>query len=447
MPVSRRRKKARKSRKSPARATNPNGWNTPTRRYVEGVPLPPGASSILEAFAADRRELDARRESLATAAANDLVAEFVALAPSATDSGLEDRLCGRMGPILRAWADGPVQDYVNPETFIEELMHAAFAALRGSLDGQAAGADSWQAPWRVLTAITRITPELQPDQVAATLEELRRIPGGRELPSLPEGPVVAGQVLWTRDAYGSRFAAVAAIPAPEGHQRWYLWDVDACGFATATVYSGYFPTPEQALAQWRSSVGQVAADAAKLVPVADAWLLADLLPREEGFLGLGGESVEQLAEYHRSRRLAEAVRDVLDLTGTGHPASRDTVTADAVAEFAAWLREHRPGKPQPADVAELIGELADSWSITNSPALYHACSPHRVAETVRHLRNYYTDDFAAELVALLPDWTTWLAARNGTPPELAERCLPYANGAPHPQLDPDDRNGPAPIAE
>lgn len=404
----------------------------------------PRGSSILQNLATHRRELDARRESLATDAANKLVAELVALAPSSTDSGLEDQLCGRMGPLLREWADGAVEDHVHPEKFIEALVHAAIAALRGSLDGQAAGAESW----RVLTAVTRITPELRPDQVAATLNELRRLPGGRTLPRLPEGPsVVADQVLWTRDAYGSRFAVVAAVRAPEGHQRWYLWDIDACGFKTVTVYSGYFTTPEQAFAQWQSGVGRVAAEAAKLALADDGWLLADLLPREEGFWRVGGESAEQLAEYHRSRRLAEAVLDVLGRTNAGHPTDRETVTADAVTEFTAWLSEHRPDEPQPDELAELIEELADSWCIENPPALYHTCSPHRVALTVRHLRNYYTDDFAAQLVALLPDWTTWLAARNGTPPEFAERCLPYANGAPHPELGADDRDGPARIAE
>ncbi|XVV04552.1 hypothetical protein ACQPW3_03805 [Actinosynnema sp. CA-248983] len=54
------------------------------------------------------------------------------------------------------------------------------------------------------------------------------------------------------------------------------------------------------------------------------------------------------------------------------------------------------------------------------------------------MRNYYFDDFADELVALLPDWTRWLAERNATPPELAGRCLPYAQGQPHPQLTQDD---------
>jgi hypothetical protein len=45
------------------------------------------------------------------------------------------------------------------------------------------------------------------------------------------------------------------------------------------------------------------------------------------------------------------------------------------------------------------------------------------------MRNCYQDDFAAQLIALLPDWTCWLAARNGTPPHLAERCQPVRSAA------------------
>jgi hypothetical protein len=61
-----------------------------------------------------------------------------------------------------------------------------------------------------------------------------------------------------------------------------------------------------------------------------------------------------------------------------------------------------------------------------------------VALTVLHVRNYYQDDFAAQLVALLPDWTSWLAASNRTAPELAERCRPYARGEPHAAVGSDD---------
>jgi hypothetical protein len=55
-----------------------------------------------------------------------------------------------------------------------------------------------------------------------------------------------------------------------------------------------------------------------------------------------------------------------------------------------------------------------------------------------HLRNHCQDDFAGQLVALLPDWTSWLAARNGTAPHLAERCRPYALGESHVDVGSDD---------
>ncbi|MBV8995573.1 MAG: hypothetical protein JO287_18165, partial [Pseudonocardiales bacterium] len=45
---------------------------------------------------------------------------------------------------------------------------------------------------------------------------------------------------------------------------------------------------------------------------------------------------------------------------------------------------------------------------------------------------------ADQLVALLPEWTRWLAAYNAAVPELADRCLPYAHGQPHQQVGRDD---------
>lgn len=87
---------------------------------------------------------------------------------------------------------------------------------------------------------------------------------------------------------------------------------------------------------------------------------------------------------------------------------------------------------------ELITELADSWRIDDPEALYSTCSPHRVAVTALHLRNFYIDEFADELIALLPDWVGWLSMRNGTPPHLAQRCQPYALGKPHAEVDTDD---------
>jgi hypothetical protein len=248
---------------------------------------------------------------------------------------------------------------------------------------------------------------------------------------------VTGPVLWTADRYGSRFAVTAPIMTAVEAVRWYLWDIDACGHKAFTVHSGYHPSSAAALTDWQTAVGPTASAGTVLAPVDDPWLLTDLLPVEMGFMRPGGENVDQLAEYHRSKRLAEAVKRV-----TLRPEIRSDAgltAATAAEEFAAWLRARVPHHPESSeDLDELAEELADSWIVNGVDALYATCSPHRVALCVLHMRNYYLPDFADQLVALLPDWTRWLATRNGTAPELADRCLPYAHGRPHPQLGDDD---------
>lgn len=58
---------------------------------------------------------------------------------------------------------------------------------------------------------------------------------------------------------------------------------------------------------------------------------------------------------------------------------------------------------------------------------------------MEHIRGYYhQDDFAADLIALLPDWAAWLADRNATPAHLADRCRPYAHGESHKAVSADD---------
>jgi hypothetical protein len=54
------------------------------------------------------------------------------------------------------------------------------------------------------------------------------------------------------------------------------------------------------------------------------------------------------------------------------------------------------------------------------------------------VRNYYLDEFANQLIALLPEWIRWLTDLTAAPMELAQRCLPYAEGQPHPQLRTDN---------
>jgi hypothetical protein len=191
------------------------------------------------------------------------------------------------------------------------------------------------------------------------------------------------------------------------------------------------------LAAWQAAVGQVASADAVLAPVDDQRLLAALLPAEMGFMRFGGENGEQFAEYHRSKRLAEVVKRALP--GRETRQGNGLTAATAEVEFAAWLAARRADQQTPpGDLEDLVAELADSWCFNGIDEVYTACSPHRVALTVLHVRNAYIDEFADHVVALLPDWTQWLATRNGTPPELADRCVPYLNGQPHPQLGRDD---------
>jgi hypothetical protein len=177
--------------------------------------------------------------------------------------------------------------------------------------------------------------------------------------------------------------------------------------------------------------------------VDDPGLLAELLPTDQGILEPGGENASQFAEYHRSRHLADELREALSRAGMPAAARGtrpETPEPSACArQFTSWLAEHRPGASAPPDQAELVDALARDWLEGEIPQLKATCSPHRVAVFAEHLRDYYQEDFARRLTALLPHWITWFAEHSGLPPHLAERCQPYAHGEPHPAQDPDGR--------
>jgi hypothetical protein len=404
----------------------------------------PELANALARLATRRRALEERRWAVATGAAEELVAGLAGWTAGWEEADFEDELCTRMGVCLGRWDEAPMEESVAPPTFAEAVLAAAATAVGTAVAEPVAEPDGWRAPWRVLAAVARILPYPLSEATAEAVDQLRNGPGGRALPETIDHPAVSGQVLWTRDAYGSRFGVTAAFSTPGGPDRWYLWDIDACGYQAFTVHSGYYPTSERALAAWQAGVGPLTAAGTSFAPVDDWSLLVGLLPAEEGFLRSGGEDTGQFAEYHRSKRLAEvAAAAVGSRTRAGDSITRASVVAAAAADFASWLAEHRADPPDPANsaelVTELVTELADSWfSDDGVVTLYHRCSPHRVASTVLHLRNYYQDDFAALLIGLLPDWISWLATRNGTPSELVERCRPYALGEVHADLGSDD---------
>ncbi|HEV8558554.1 MAG TPA: hypothetical protein VGR06_19460 [Actinophytocola sp.] len=430
MPVSRKRKK--KSGRS-GRSRVPARANVLGFRGDLGEQDRRELAEAWRGMAAYRDQVGARRASLAAAAATDLVSGLVAAVVNQPDLIVEDALCLRLGTLLGEAQRASVDDRVGPYDLAEALVVAAVAEV----DATTGQADAWHAPWRVLTAVAAILP--YPDSAAAldAIARLRDTEGGRVLPAAPPGPAVTGPVLWTRDRYGSRFAVVAPVTTAGAPVRWYLWDIDACGHQVFTVHSGFYPTPDAALTEWQAAVGQVAAAGTALAPVDDPWLVAELLPVELGFMRSGGESVEQFAEYHRGMRLGEVVKQALPDRETQPDRGVDAATA--AVEFAAWLRARDASQQElPKDVDELATELADSWCISNIHAVFATCSPHRVALCVLHVRGYYLDDFADHLVALLPEWIRWLAAHSATPAELADRCLPYTKGQPHPQITMDN---------
>ena len=429
VPVSRKRKKKRSggSGRSPARS-------------LLDVQHRGGDGELARAFqnlAAYRDQTDRSRTSRAATMAAGLVSNLTRAVIERPDLVVTDALCERLGALLSDDRDAPIDVHVDPGRLAEATLAAAEAAVAAALPNDEQ-TDTWRAPWRVLAALTAVLPYPHADAVEETIARLRALPAGNVLPAAPRCPEVTGPVLWTSDRYGNRFAVTAPITAAEEAaetRRWYLWDVDACGHGAFTVHSGFYPSSAAALADWQAAVGPTASAGTELAPVEDPSLLSELLPAELGFMRIGGENAAQFAEYHRSKRFAEAVTRALPRAN----ARRDVglTAAAAAAEFSAWLRTHGLAKP-PEGLDELVAELAESWTVNDVDALYPACSPHRVALCVLHMRNYYLDDFAEQLVALLPDWVRWLADRNATAPELAERCLPYAQGQPHPQLGDDD---------
>ena len=365
-----------------------------------------------------------RRTALAAKPARALVAELL---PGPIG---EDELCARLGPLLTDLAGRKGERWIGPDHFAAALITETERAVREAVGR---GPDR-EAAWRLLATLAGILPDqlrVQADEAAA---RLRAAAGGADLPALPEGALIAGETRWTRDRYGSRFAILAPFARQDDPVRWYLWDVDVCALQPVTVHSGYYASPVDALAAWRAGVGPVAAAGAAWQEAGDSWLLEELLPAPEVILALGGESAAQHAEYHRARRLAEVLlaRPDRQVSGGGD----DADPAAAADRFLAWrAATGRTAGDDGDDEGETAAALAEIWP-SEVADLYGTCSPHRVAHVAEHVREEFGPGFAAGVIALLPDWITWLAGSTGLAPELSERALAYACGGADPAPDP-----------
>jgi hypothetical protein len=432
MPVSRKRKKkSQPGRRSLGRPAAP----TPSRA---------SQASAFREWHEYRHKLAEHRAALAADTADAVVNALIAVAPGLSDNALEDDFCVRYGAAMTQFEDGALEDLVNPEDFIRALLSVIAERLHEAAE---TGADV-AVVQRLLTVVAGVLPlPLSESARDLVTEHLN----ARVAQRIKQGRAMTGPVLWARDAYGTRRAVVAPFASVDGPDRSYLWDVDTCGYEVVTVHSGFYPSAESAVAAWRASVGHAAAGAA-LTVAEDAETLAALLHGELEEIRSGGEDQEQHAEFLRSRRLGRIAREA-----AGRVRGRTSVrlTADDAKErFAQRLRQlgYHDGTASdaqdegPAGASELAAEMAESWSPADHPTLYPFCSPHKVAAAILHLRDFYKDEFAAELVAVLPEWIRFLAERTGMTADLTERCLAYASGElPFPGIL-DDRGRSNPMA-
>jgi hypothetical protein len=433
VPVSRKRKKkSRPVRRSPR----------------QPIAVTPDTASVVSAFdelLGYRRGLATHRAALAGDSAGAMVDALIAVAPERSDDALEDDFCVRYGAAMVQFEGGAVEDLVNPEDLVAALLSAIDQRFQEATKTRADIA----ALQRLLGVVVGVLPVPLSDSARHLVSAHLDVPTAQRV---SRGRAVTGPVLWARDVYGSRWAVVAPFTSVDGPDRWYLWDVDTCGYEVLTVHSGFHPSAESAMAAWRESVGPAAAGEPVLSAVDDSETLGALLRGEVEGIRIGGENEEQYAEFLRSRRLGRTAREaVRRVRGR---ASVWLTAADAKARFAQRLRQigYHGGivgegeDAGPVDADELAAELADSWSPHDHPALYPFCSPHKVAVAVLHLRDFFTEDFAAELVAVLPEWIRFLAEHTAMPAELTERCLAYASGELQFPGVFDDRGGSNPMA-
>lgn len=439
MPVSRPRKKGPSKPRSVQQGTKLRKKQEEQQVFGRG---PAGLAGTLRGFGEERRQFEVRRRELARERVGRLLPELVGIADVEGQARYEDVVCARLGGLMFELGEADeVENYVSPGQVFEAALEEAAGAARAAVAGIGDDPDGWRGAWALFAVLARTAYGESAARARRLEADLRSRPGAEVLPPTV-GTALAGTVLWTRDAYGGRFAVTAPFPAPDtgGVQRWYLWDVDVCGVEVLTVYSGYFADAETALEAWRAGVGAVAGAGAAWTEVDDPTVLAQLLPMDLGMFEPGGESVEQFAEFHRARRLADEVRDSLgDFEIPEAPErSGNPQAAEAARQFSDWLTKHRPDAPIPEDRNEAVLELADEWFFDRLPGVSaQVCSPHRVALFAEQCQGgYYQEEFAAQMMALLPDWVAWFAESVGLSETLAARSLLYAEGAPYPATRP-----------
>lgn len=159
MPVSRKRKKPRKSKAPkgghPARAA--------ARAKAAAFQAPPPAQqvpNILNELAQMRQRMDARREKIAAEESTLFVDALADASSDLDDVALEDAFCAQAGPLMHRLEHAEeLDDYVDPDAFMEAVVTSTTVSIAAALEDVTGDESDVQGPWRVLCAARNVLPD------------------------------------------------------------------------------------------------------------------------------------------------------------------------------------------------------------------------------------------------------------------------------------------------
>jgi hypothetical protein len=220
---------------------------------------------------------------------------------------------------------------------------------------------------------------------------------------------LAGEPVFARDAYGSRFLLAAPFGYGEDEpDHWYAWDIDMC-WLDVVVGAGVSGSAKETLEEWRDAVGTAASEAAlaacpkQAIPLLlnsclDTGPYADVVD--------GGEPRELVRELHRMRQRARALA-----WHAGFSAGDPYDYSSDYHAFQAWYAGRHDAVPE--DFGDTVAMVIYNWGPREYPDAesFYACSPHRIKDTALLLRDQYIPEHANAALLVLPEWAEWCMSR------------------------------------
>ncbi|MDT0304108.1 hypothetical protein [Streptomonospora wellingtoniae] len=227
-------------------------------------------------------------------------------------------------------------------------------------------------------------------------------------------PVPTDRPRVLQDAYGSRVALLAPFAfGPERRDpHWYYWDLDLC-FQDHLVGAGAADSMEDAVAEWRSTVGASAPDDAEPRQCAPGELHRYLLLAADNSMlngmRLGFEPRNLVVEQFRAARRAQEVVTEFDWD-FGAPPRGYGGEDDSVEDFRSWYARRNGDAP---DIDEAV-TLREEWGTVDCmPPQLYSSSPHRIRHSANLIGDAYWPEHVPGILALMPEWVEWCLEHTG----------------------------------